>query len=548
MAVITASHCLLQESLSGSGEKDASESVLKELAQLAFASDSLPDRSRILYQQLRKMVGQPRLVTCLYGLQVLAQRNEPAGARLLAALLDANTPGARLIPRIHSFSSSRRVRVRMAQGQTNAMLRNWEKRFQSLQKQCQERGESIPALQLEASGRPGSEPPYPLLRRCLRFIVATLYRQSDLTVDDKALLATLAHLEVDAYQERISQLASEIDPFRVSAVVKVLPLLSRADAEIRDLREFINWIEAGELERAFHKRVPRSFEVMDDWERSEFMSAISVAVEIGPLAELLINLQRNAIPVPQLAASVARLMALAHQLRLAGLRRTDMDLVTAVKIVQEYDAEGELRLPLVEELQEAVKGILIGPAQKDGLASWPLSGFQFDKSCLVLRLPGVGLGDRVWRDDLPVPAESSHETAASLEGEDQGQEQVSMQATAIKRLVLNNLGTVSVLLGFLRNPKIVAIPGLVNAVAQRCRVAHVLEFIATDRKLYTGFANQDVPLSLIKSPCNIPIKSLRKFIHVKYVSKVELRRMAKDKAGLRQVVVKEIAAYLKMLA
>ena len=58
-----------------------------------------------------------------------------------------------------------------------------------------------------------------------------------------------------------------------------------------------------------------------------------MAVEIGPLAELLMNLQRTAIPVPQLASSVARLMALARQLRLAGLRRTDMDLVTA-----NYDA------------------------------------------------------------------------------------------------------------------------------------------------------------------------------------------------------------------
>jgi len=549
MAVTTASHCLLQETDGGDGEKSASKSVLKELAQLAFATDSLPDRSRILFQQLRKMVGQPRMVTCLHGLQSLAQRNEPAGARLLAAFLDANTPGARLIPRIHSFSSCRRIRLRMGEGADNALLRNWEKRFQSLEGRTQKRSETMPGIQLDTtSGKPGSEPPYPLMRRCLRYIVASLYRQGKLSKEDQALMAELARLEVDAYQERISQLASEIDPFCVTAVIRVLPLLSRADAEIRDLRQFLAWIEAGEFQLAFHKRVPRSYEVMDEKERVEFVSAIIAADELVPLSELQEGLQLNAIPVPQLAACVARLMALTHQLRLIGLRHTDMDLLTAVKIVQRHEVEGELRLRLSPQLLEAIKGVLIGPTQSEGLASWPLTGFELDKDVLVLRLPGIGLGDRVWRDDLPVLEETNLEITALVEEEISQDKKENMQTAAIKRLVLNNMGTVSVMMGFLRNPKIVAIPGLVASVAQRCRSVQVLEVIAMDRKLYTGFANQDVPLCLIRNPCNISVKSLRKFIHVKYISKVELRRIAKDKAGIRPEVLKEINVYLKSLA
>ena len=112
---------------------------------------------------------------------------------------------------------------------------------------------------------------------------------------------------------------------------------------------------------------------------------------------------------------------------------------------------------------------------------------------------------------------------------------------------MTNIGSVSVLSGLLRNPKIVAIPGLVAGVVQRCRSLLVLDLIANDRMLFTGFANKDVPRALLHNPCNIPIKSLRKFIQVKYVAKVDLQRMARDKVGLRDEVVKEIESYLKSL-
>ncbi len=549
MAQSLCTDLLLTESGQESPGASPDPAVCQDLIQLAFATDSLPDRSRTLYGQLRKMIGQPRLVSYLHGLQELVRQFEPAGARLLAAFLDANTPGARLIPRIHSLSSTRRVRIRMGEGEEAAgALRTWVQHLRDLEAQCLGREDEIPGARATPSGRPGSESPYPLMRRCLRHFVATLYRQGSLPPADNSLLADLARLEVDAYQERISQLAGEIDPFRVSAVVKVLPLLSRADAEIRDLREFISWLEAGQVEKAFHERVPRSHEVLEEKERSALARVLFETGQLAPLAELQDGLLRNAIPVPQLAVSAARLMALAHHLKSEGARQTELDLLTAIRIIQLNERNGELSLALDEALRETVAAILAAPAEGDGLAAWPLTGFAVEKGRLVLRLPPVSLGDRVWRDDLPLPAESDQEVLDLLLAEVPANEREAMEALAVKRLVLNNIGSVSVLVGFLRNPKIVGIPGLVASVVTRCRSVNVLEMVATTRDLYCGYANQEVPLALLSSPCNIPVKTLRKFIHVKYVSRVDLQRLARDKTTFRDEVVKEIKSYLRSIS
>ena len=65
--------------------------------------------------------------------------------------------------------------------------------------------------------------------------------------------------------------------------------------------------------------------------------------------------------------------------------------------------------------------------------------------------------------------------------------------------------------------------------------------------MHTGFANRSVPLAVLRSPVNVPISVLRKFIHVKYVSKVDLKRIAVDQAGVRKEVGREVKKYLKSL-
>jgi hypothetical protein len=56
-----------------------------------------------------------------------------------------------------------------------------------------------------------------------------------------------------------------------------------------------------------------------------------------------------------------------------------------------------------------------------------------------------------------------------------------------------------------------------------------------------------VPLALLRSPLNIPVACLRKFIHVQSVPKQELRRLAGSRTGVRREVAAEVAHYLKTL-
>ena len=100
----------------------------------------------------------------------------------------------------------------------------------------------------------------------------------------------------------------------------------------------------------------------------------------------------------------------------------------------------------------------------------------------------------------------------------------------------------------LRNQKITSTPGIVRLVVERTRNMRVLDTICVARHLHSGFANRDVPLALLRSPMNIPIKVLRKFVNVRYVSKVDLRRRAKDSSSVRREVCNEVDAYIKSLA
>jgi hypothetical protein len=189
-----------------------------------------------------------------------------------------------------------------------------------------------------------------------------------------------------------------------------------------------------------------------------------------------------------------------------------------------------------------------------------LSGLRIEDDHLVIAIPE---GGAFLEHDFPTPACDPMEDGESDEimawaddlqaepdpvaEEDEEIDVNSASVTELKHLVMTNIQSISILLGFLRNPKIVAIPGLVEEVVNRTRNPKVIETIATVRILHTGFANRSVPLACLRSPMNIPINVLRKFMHVKFVSKVDLKRLVMDKSGIRKEVGREVKKYLDTL-
>jgi hypothetical protein len=545
MSTVTDAHPLLAPPAPRAGSA-TSEPLLAELRALASRHDQCTDRSRQFYSQARKMLGQDRLRDCLIGIQDLARAGEPAGARLLAALLDANPPGALLMPRIGRLTSTTRL-VNLGTDQVGeAFLRDWQGRLAELVTAGTARvGADRDGVDGTTVG-PADREPLPLLRRTLA-AVTPRGGEWEMVPEDLALLAGLIRLEADAYQERVSRLAGVIDPFRVTAVMRALPLLSRADTEIRDLNTLAIWLEAGDAESAFRRQVPTGDDVLDEAERCRFLTTFDTSADLAPLASIYRSFKADPQSIRQLAGPVARLRMLGRALQREGLRDAELDLLDAVALLLQHGTAGQLHLPLTPDLAAGIERILLAA---QGEASGHLAGLAVVNGALQLRGSLSELGDRIWRHDLPTMEEMLGVALVDDDDDDaaEADEAADRSSAAVKQMVMNNVGCVSILLGFLRNPKVTAIPGLVADVARRSRSVIVLETIAKDRRLTTGHANQDVPLALLESPVNVPVKTLRKFIQVKYISKTDLRRLSRDPARLRKEVCEEIRQYLDSLS
>lgn len=552
------------------GRGPADPALLQDLRTLALdrgdlAHGDLAHLAGDLFELLRKHSGGPLAQEILLGVQHLAGAGEPAGARLLGAFLDVATPAGRLLPLVDRFSHARRVMLGSVGNDPHPglVMADWKERLGVLGVACTPYGGDQDRVD-GAAEKPGREAPWGGMRGALAQLSRRIGGPQALTREDRRLLVDLLRLEVDAWQERISRLAGTIDPFRVQAIARVLPLLGRADGQVRDLRHLIGLIETGEDEAAFLRPRSRVYEVMEHRELACLRRTLEDCRDLQPLHELFTWRQEAPIPVPALAHGMARLQALAARLQRAGRRRSDLDPLAAARLVQQGFSQGEVALPCPEDLEPTVREILArpDPAAK-GPGSWPLHGVELLVGQLVVVIPELEDLPPPWRHHLPTPDQRDpslppvpgHDEkdatgrAASAEQSEQSQDdQQEMTPSAMKNLVMTNLQSTSLLLGFLRNAKFTSVPGLVEDVANRTRSALVIETIASDRTLHTGFANRGVPQACLRSPVNVSVKTLRKFIHVKYVSKVELKRMALDRTGIRQEVGQEIRKYLDNLA
>jgi hypothetical protein len=275
---------------------------------------------------------------------------------------------------------------------------------------------------------------------------------------------------------------------------------------------------------------------------------------LEPLAALVAARETGALDLPPLAGGTLRLVSLGDQLCQAGLRPSGFDLVTAATLVQANHGNGQVALPVDRELAAAVAGLLAEPRPFRGGFAGSLAGIELIPGLVLI---GVEDGEQFFPHGFPVLIDGGR---AALGGDlpsvaagvvDAGGEPdevaVAMDRVRLRKLVLDNIMSTSVLLDFLRDPKVTSIPGLVAEVVNRTRNPQVLEVIINTRALHTGFANKAVPLACLRSPVNVSIKSLRRFVHVKYVSKIDLKRLAKDSTGIRREVGQEIVRYLDSL-
>ncbi len=530
------------------------DEVRVELEYLALRIPEVRLLGAPLFGKLRKAQGSERFDELLQGIRYLASAGEPAGVRLLSAFLDLSTMADRILPYLHGFTSSRRyfLTLHLDQRQANPFGRSWVSRLVEISRRLQAGAAVASATQVRGDRpRPGEEHPWSLLRGWLVPAIEDLSRAGEGISPASRDVKDLLRLEVDALEERTSLLAGSVDPFRVAAIQRLLPILSTLDSRIRDARTMISWIEAGKLDEVFRRPVSRALETMEPGEFRQLCQAMLGSENHSDLGRILERRIAGAVDRRHLADDVLRLQRLGHVLAADRVNDCwDNPLRAASAAVQYGNPEG-LRVPVSEAVAESLRARLPGLGATDN----DLAGVCLVEEGRVLQLPRRDPErTRDWPHGLPLfrdgallpdgPVEIPP-APVSDEKPDQAEE---MGASEAKKLVMNSLQTTSILLALLRNPKITAVPGLVAEVATRTRNPQIISVIAADRTLHSGFANRDVPLACLRNPSNVSVKVLRKFVHVKFVSKVDLKRLSLDRAGVRRELRREIDKYLEALA
>lgn len=485
---------------------------------------NLQDRSRALSQQIRKRMTTGQLDALLEALLSQAAEGESPGVAGLAALVAVRAPGHSVVESVHEFRHLHRVTTRCHHRlQMQEKLRPEETKLLEQLESLQPGMQSWIAAEVDANALPSPVDlgPAGQPRKAFDALAIRLDREGSLEPEALDLFLKLARLEQRAAEIRTSRVAETLDPLSGKAVHELLPRISQLDVEIRELSNFLDAMERERELRLFHEQVPVLHEALEPAEYDLLRAFCQDHPSLASGAVLLDGVRERPLSMRIVAYYADRLMEIGNQLFERELRPVPIDLVEALLLIQGYANERELRVPL---------GPLMGEALKDAR----VRGLELHAGEMVIAFEAAAA--RRVRAPLGLPQ------GLSAEEEETGDEQ------SIKELVMGNINNTSVLLGLLKNPKVYNTPGVVAQVAQGCRTLRVLEVICTTKTLHAGYANKDVPLHLVRSPSRIPVKLLRRLIHVKYISKVELRRLSHDKTGLRREVFDEVRDYLSTLA
>ncbi len=319
-----------------------------------------------------------------------------------------------------------------------------------------------------------------------------------LTQEERQYLALLIRTEAECLKERVNWLSENADPYNMKVMSRVLPRLRIYDEAVHEGLDLAKKIEAGD-----EVGLPMlSFE----WEMK------------GPVFEKW----RTGIGHSPRLVKIAELVDMQREKRVAT-----MDLI-ALSTVQRwiFELKGQKTHPVdwVLRALHATDGEAIsfdaGEIGSTLLSRVANSGFSLLGTRLSGHIQSGSFPELIGRDLATRPLDRKEEEGL----------------LDVKTLILQNITRDSIIETLLSNAKFYSSPGLVATIATLTRSVVILSKIAKYRHLHTGFANRDVPMALITSPCNIPVNLVRPFISTKFVSMAELRRLVKQRGGLRREV------------
>ncbi len=343
--------------------------------------------------------------------------------------------------------------------------------------------------------------------RTARDAFMKLMRAEPIEDTDRNLLVTLIRSEAQALRDRVAWLSENTDPYNMKTMARILPRLRIYDEAVH---------EGLDLARRQEAREPvglriLSFEAhMKESGFLKWLGKIKKAPGLLRLAGLIERQREKKIPTLDLIAlsSLCR-----WTFETADIKSGPLDWVERA----------------MDSYQDGSFAVEVGEGSKILLPVMAGTGAKLVNGRVTGNFGVKSFPAWVGRDLL---------TKAYNKAVDEG-------ALDMKAVVAQNITRDSVLEALLANPKIYQKPGLVGFIAATSRSTALLSKIAKQRELHSGFANRDVPIALLTSPCNIPVSLLRPLISVRFVSLLELRHIARAKAGIRREVKHEAEMYLK---
>ena len=445
---------------------------------------------------------------------------DPAGVRVLFGILEVKRPGGEVLRQLESLTSLERMSLQLVGGRWPKSPEAEKAAFSILEVLEEGARADVIDLALEAIPRNPNAVAGLMHHLSAWFTDArkTLEGGAKLPEDQIQYLTHLAMVEIHCLEDRLYRLAARVDPYDSARVARLLPLLSRYDQDIEHMKDVVSRLATYQ---PFYERRLTVEHAISDTETDRLVRALLAEEDTIGMGRLLVALRGNLLLDRPFAAFVSVTYEMA-------LRRAKT-----------------LKRGSPTDLHSTMLGIL--ETVKEG------SSLYLKMESKVLDEMDAELPARGWRRSAPDMLEiviRDDQVHVLLEPDGMpklGIAESGTHAMSLKDLVRSQLQNDAFILGILENPRASSVPGIVEIIAGQCRSLRVLDKIARTPSLYTGAANKNVAAQLLMNPSRIPLTSLRRFMNVRFVSRMDLRQMTRNKSGLRPEVFQEIDRYLRTL-
>jgi hypothetical protein len=490
----------------------------------AATSEERPrERSRRLGEIFRKLEHESA-IGLLTAAAKLALEHQASGLRLLLGFLEVKRPGTEVLGQLRGLSSLRRVSLKLLSG-------SWEEPEDSRDAdpthpilEVVAEGARLGALDLTVVEFPSDHATLAQLHRHLSTWFDRTARQlesgRELPDDTLHFITQLAMLEVSLLEKRVSHIASAIDPYDMRRIALLLPVLSRYDQDIEHMKDVVSRIHTYE---PFLERSLTMEQVITTGELEKLIKLMSRDVAARDLARMVAVMRRRPILDREFAYQISQLyqIALLRQRSLGRIENPD-PLSVMLEVLLSRQEDTSLTLSMEPDVAHAIWPVVE-----------PWGARRPSRELIVTRVSEERARGFIAHDGTPQLPEHPREQAAP--------------AMSLTELVRREIENDPFILGILDNPRAAATPGLLPFVARESRSPRVLDKIIRVPRLHSGETNRDVPRLLLMNPAHIPLSSLRRFIHVRFISKTDLRRLGRSSPDVRPEISMEVAAYLRTL-